>query len=552
MKIVTTLLLATPLFLAAPAASSAHAAAELVFTQDSVDALIAKGRALLAHGKAAEAQAIFEQATAKDGSSLRTRTWILRSWMDQGRINDALGEIDKLAKDNSGRAEIDYLYGMAFFISAKDRIAQGAGGSIVAMNYGDTSRYLQAALKADPQTYTDAYATLAEAAWNTQEFAVARSAAEKACALEPNDIETAWLLAQIAFSQYQQALADDTHKAEADGHAKAVADACNKADQVCAKSTKEEDKLFRGKLHARLGELAEWKQDKAGAAKEYGLALGFDPASADLAGLFGRIGGESFLAAIEEGCAQFTKNWGEANKGDATLLWWLGYARLDQKQYEKSEQAFAAAMKKWPQYYNAWFYTAMARYARQDYDGALAAITRHYDANRDDLVATFLQNRDYNLRVFDFLIGRSATKRDLDAAMLSEVQALAVGDNWNYWNNAGLFYRDAGTPLQRSENEEDRKLAAGDFEKSYGCYQSALALEPNNPALLNDTAVMLHYYLDRDLEKAKEMYRKATERAQIELARKDLKPDLKELYTTALRDSKNNLAKLEKGDKRPN
>jgi hypothetical protein len=62
--------------------------------------------------------------------------------------------------------------------------------------------------------------------------------------------------------------------------------------------------------------------------------------------------------------------------------------------------------------------------------------------------------------------------------------------------------------------------------------------------------VILHYYLDRDLARAKEMYRKAAARAKEELAKPDLKPDLRELYETALRDSTNNLAKLEKGEKR--
>jgi hypothetical protein len=42
------------------------------------------------------------------------------------------------------------------------------------------------------------------------------------------------------------------------------------------------------------------------------------------------------------------------------------------------------------------------------------------------------------------------------------------------------------------------------------------------------------------------MYKKAAERARIELERKDLKPEQKELYETVLKDSTDNLAKLEK------
>jgi hypothetical protein len=45
------------------------------------------------------------------------------------------------------------------------------------------------------------------------------------------------------------------------------------------------------------------------------------------------------------------------------------------------------------------------------------------------------------------------------------------------------------------------------------------------------------------------MYKKAAERAKIELAKPDLPKETRDLYETALRDSTNNLAKLEKGEK---
>jgi hypothetical protein len=60
---------------------------------------------------------------------------------------------------------------------------------------------------------------------------------------------------------------------------------------------------------------------------------------------------------------------------------------------------------------------------------------------------------------------------------------------------------------------------------------------------------MLHYCLDREPERAKALYQKSFERAQALLERKDLSQADRELYQIALRDSKNNLAKLEKGIK---
>ena len=101
-----------------------------------------------------------------------------------------------------------------------------------------------------------------------------------------------------------------------------------------------------------------------------------------------------------------------------------------------------------------------------------------------------------------------------------------------------------------SESPDDKQLAQSYFEKAYAAYAKALEISPENPALLNDTAVMLHYYLDRDAEKAKAMYKKAAELAEAELKRGDLTPEVRTRDETALRDSRNNLAKLERGEKR--
>src|SRR5262249_50340064 len=80
--------------------------------RDQVGDLIAHGRELLESGRAEEAQKLFDQAAVLDKSTLRTRTWVLRSWMDQGRINDSLDAIDELSKKGAKGVEIDYLYGM--------------------------------------------------------------------------------------------------------------------------------------------------------------------------------------------------------------------------------------------------------------------------------------------------------------------------------------------------------------------------------------------------------------------------------------------------------
>lgn len=524
-------------------------------SQETPERWIQEGRALLALGKASEALPLFEKADQVGGGKLATRMWVLRAWLETGKTNQALDAIDQLAKDNKG-SEIDYLYGMGFHFVAKQRMAENAGGAIIGMNFADSVTYLKSALKADSARYWDAQLALAESAWFTQELDTAISAALQATQLAPKSANAHYLLGQIAFSQFVAAQADAAAKESAPQHAQRAQSAFQTTIDLLADSQLPQDRSFRAQAATKLGNLHCWRKEKEAAIQSYGLALGLDPSTVDFATVLGSMnaqfekdGPTAFLAALDLGALNFPKVWGPENNGDATLLWWLGWARLEQAQYEAAETAFAGAVKKWPQYYNAWFFIGVSRYSRQDYNGAITALLRHYEENKDDLVSTVMQNPARYLAVLDFLIGKCAGERNLEAGMFSEVQALAAPEVSRYWNNAGLFYRDAAERPRHSENAEERARAMQWVEKAYELYSRALAVEPENPAYLNDTAVMLHYYLDRDLERAKEMYKQANARAKVLLERKDLKPDERELYRIAERDSRNNLARLEKGIK---
>jgi hypothetical protein len=524
--------------------------------QDAPAALVQQGRALLSRNKPAEALALFEQADELGKHALATHMWVLRAWLQQGRINDALDAIDKLAKTEKG-PEIDYLYGMGFWFTAKDRLAQNSGGAIIGMNFADALNFLKKATAADGARFYDAWLPLAESAWYAQDLPGARAAAEQACKAEPKDAPAYQMLGQIAFSQYIAAREDEPQKEQAAKHLAAARAAFEQVESLLAGSSETADRVLRAQAQKQLGDVASWGKDKQAAIAAYGRALGLDPNVAKLEQLYPQIAGsfdkdyaEVFLQTMETAEKTFVATWGAESPGDATLLWWLGWARMDQKQYPSAESAFAGAVKKWPDYHNARFFIGVCRYSRQDYKGAIESILQHDKENRDDLVATVQQNLERYLAILDYLVLECTKTQSLEsAALLSEVQALAKPKVSRYWNNAGLFWRDAGEALRRSKAEADQKLAAQHFETALKDYEQALALEPDQPNYLNDTAVMLHYYLDRDLERAKSLYQKAQARAQALLEKKDLSPNDRELYQTALRDSKNNLAKLEKGIK---
>lgn len=517
---------------------------------DQVGDLISKGREALESGKPADAQKLFDQAAEKDKNSLRTRTWVLRSWMDQGRINDSLDAIDALSKGGAKGPEIDYLYGMAFSQKARGYLSSGVANGPIQMSLEDAVQFLEKATKADPELARDAFVPLAEAAWYCQKLDVARGAAEAAVKRSPKDGDAQLMLGKVAFSQFSAAKDDAAMKGEADAAWEAAKGAFSRALEIykMPKDAAEIDKLASANLN--LGHAFAWKERWSEAELAYAAAVVVKPSAVDLTQVQRALGGERFLVTVEAALSGLAKD-EKANPADvAALTWWVGWARLDQKQYEKAEEALAAAVAKKPDFINSWFFLAVAREGKKDMEGALAALRKYADANAEDLGVMLLKDPDTSVRVIDNLVGFCAEKQmNQDAAFLSELECGIYPNETRYWNNAGLFWREAGDGLRKGADPDAKKKSAALFEKSWKDYAKALEIEPENPALLNDAAVILHYYLDRNLDQARAMYRKAAERAKAELAKPDLSKELRDLYETALRDSTNNLEKLEKGEK---
>lgn len=537
--------------LASPTPAKTAAPDNVDARPDAVGELIEQGRKALEAKRFAEAERIFEEAAQKDGGTLRTKTWVIRAWMEDGRINDSLNAIDALDHAGAKGPAIDYLYGMAFALKARGYILAQTGGSEIQMSLDDAVIFLERAVKADPELARDAYLPLAEAAWYGQNLDVARPAADQAVARHPEDADAQFMLGRIALSQYSAKRISADKVAEANANWETARKALAKAADLLGRPEDPaiEDKLAR--IRVDLGHTYIWKEKLEEAQREYAEAISWKPSLVDLQRVRTLLGGERFLAAMESAASSIEGHLGAEAPEIATVQWWLGWARFEQKQYEQADAAFAVAVAKWPGYVNSWYYMALCRYHQLDYEGAVAALRRHFDTDPADLVASIGESPETNLRVVDFLVGFLADKsRFEEAAILSVVQTSVEPGNTRFWNNAGLFWRDAGEVMAKSDREGAAAEAQAAFEKSWTAYTKALDLEPDNPAFLNDAAVILHYYLDREPERAKAMYEKSFERATIELARTDLAPEVREIYKIALRDSKNNLEKLARGDKR--
>jgi len=106
-----------------------------------------------------------------------------------------------------------------------------------------------------------------------------------------------------------------------------------------------------------------------------------------------------------------------------------------------------------------------------------------------------------------------------------------VPDFADAWNNLAFFLRESGHA-----------------EEARDAYARALQLQPNDPQVMNDYAVIFHYYLKERLDYAEELYGKAAERAQAMLDNGEVTEENRQRIQIALRDAKNNLRKLKAGE----
>ncbi|GEM_PF-3486618 len=118
------------------------------------------------------------------------------------------------------------------------------------------------------------------------------------------------------------------------------------------------------------------------------------------------------------------------------------------------------------------------------------------------------------------------------AKLFARVREVLPGDA-DILNNLGLFYREWGTRAPKTER-------AAIFEKSWEAYQEALAVDPGNIRLINDTALIDVYYLHRRPKEAEALLREAAMRGKAMLKRgkppswKGSRRDLEEAVGDAL------------------
>lgn len=548
---------------AAGSAPRTHAAAIAGprLSQAEYEARIAAGRAQLAAGQAAEAEALFASAAAADGDSLRTRMWVLRAWMDQRRSNDTLDALDALDRAGENGTEMLYLYGMAFARRAEGYLADGVSDASVHMNFVDAANFLEQAVRAEPERYRDAYLPLAGAAWYVEKLDTARFAVDHAVEVEPAS-GPAWLLrGRIVLAQFAEAEADQPGSPEVEALWSEAADSFTRAVAAFGTPSDEPTQARLAEAATQLGHTLVWKQKGPEATEAYATALAWNPAAFPYAKAFNLLRPlkvepdderpNGFRAALELGHTRLEERLGPDDARAGTLLWWLGWARFVAADWKGAEEAFQGALAHGPQFSNGWFYLGLARQYRKDSEGALAAMHSGWDADPVSMVSV-AASAGGALRAFESLLGWCASQeppRNLDAAFLAGMLAEALPSEPRHWNNLGLFLRDEGERLELVAHREhtskpEQALLDDLYGRSFAAYERALALSPDDPQLLNDTALMLIYHVGPDYPRAELMFRRALELFDQKLAAAELSAEDRQQLETSRSDAAENLQRI--------
>jgi len=523
--------------------------------QETSGAWVRRGREHLAEGRATEAADAFRNALEIEDDPL-AEAWLIRARIELGEIEPAFEQIEALA--GAGNPWTAYLFGMAFRALALREAAEG-GTSTTSMVFTDAVSWLSEAAESDPTTFPDVHYALAESAWYAQDLSRARRAIEDALIYGQNGARERTLHGRIALSQYKVASSDGLEE-EAQAHLEAARRAFEAALDASgvlsshARAESSEEAALAAERWTQLAYVHVYREDLESAARAFAEAAAWSPESVDFNYVREVLDSGLFLQNMRVARRLYKKRHESHEKGDALISWWLGYAQYalnTRADRALAESNFLEAVTRNEEFVASWYYIARARSTQQNHAGTFEALMQYRARDEAGLIASLESDLERNVWMLESLVAWCAGGRDdggrpdnEGAVKVCELIVALQPNVARHWNNLGLFNRDAGDALLSKRGDDRRERRQAYWEAAYEAYSRALELDPKNPIYLNDTAVVLHYNLQRDLDRALAMYEEALRLAEAALAEGSLSHDERRAYETVVRDAGDNLLKL--------
>jgi tetratricopeptide (TPR) repeat protein len=285
-----------------------------------------------------------------------------------------------------------------------------------------------------------------------------------------------------------------------------------------------------------LGDVALWLGENEEAFKQFAASMARDPGRGAPHDWIARYPVEDRLELYRDAIAAYQGRKHKEPRDEALLHWHFGLACFDAGDWEGTRAAMARCFGLRPEFLNTLYYGALASYEIRKPDEGLFFATVLSRKAPKDLIGS-LENagkqRSRYLEIFRFFAKRALDKGDAAASRDLNRCIAAVADDVDAWNNFAFLCRETGK-----------------HEEAWSAYQRALELDPEDPQLLNDAAVILQYYLKKDLPKAKAMYQRAIRNASALLKKKTGDPKRIARARQSMKDARGNLEEMAKAPKK--
>lgn len=499
---------------------------------------LAKAKALLASGKTEAAHTALVALAEKSPSDIELMLALGQAQLAIGDPDAAVSTFSKAIDLDPKRPDAVLELGRALLQQARNHVAnqdwEGAGFA-----YSDALRYLEQAAELDPKAVSPLLLAAAAAAENG-DAPHALALVERAVERDPKNIEA---LLDAGARRYFAA-STEANESNLDG-AKVLREKCREAYEAALAIDPQNGLAWNGLGWAQTA-LAEPEK----ALEAFTRSVEVDPTQDGSYRELSRILGDTkenkqkLLAILDKVVIKsktFSKD--ETRRyAQGLAYFYRAKAKGQLRDLEGLDNDIKEATKAWPGFGAAGaLAAALALNSGGKYEGAAERIMAHTETALEPLAAAVLSDVDPRKALLELrgLADQMVRVDRLDAAReVFRLVATAQNNSSDDWNNYAFFCRETAR-----------------YEESYGAYSRALELAPDDPGVLNDTALILQYHLNRDLEYAVELYERAIVAATRQLEDTSLDSRTVDAIKIALRDATNNSrmlrAALERGDTTP-
>ncbi len=437
-----------------------------------------------------------------------------RADLEQNDFDSAIAKLEPAAASHPKSSALWRLLGEATLMQADALASQGISATLIVASYRDAADQIGRAIALEKPS-AESYALLARAQFQGGQIPESAETAQRAVALEPRNVAHYLMLGGIRYQLY----------VEDQGNKELLASARATYFQAIEVDPKSTDAL-NGMAYCDAIAGQDLK-----AVESYERSLRLEPAQSGVhTTVFQILGKDGDYNDLVELYARLLPDHSES----AALHYYRGYALLSNGQLSEAELAFFTAISK-DESYAEWVRPQLAQAKLQEAQRFIEDDSKRAEKLTLAALKTDPQN-DSVRQMINFLGGKYFTMEDNagGADFFQKVVEIET-ENADWWNNYALLARDAER-----------------YEDSYGAYKEALRLNPEDPRLLNDTALIQHYHLKKDLAEARRLYKKAIELATAQLEDPFLGDDQRGELEVALEDAQTNLERLDnKGRRRP-